>query len=59
MKEEDTTLSFFNSIINLDKVEKDGQEEFSETDEPNPKSFYAVGKLASEKYMDIFSIIKE
>lgn len=35
--------------------EKDGQEEFSETDEPNPKSFYAVGKLASEKYMDIFS----
>ena len=35
--------------------EKKGQEQFSETDEVNPKSFYAVGKLASEKYMDIFS----
>ncbi len=35
--------------------EKKGQEQFSETDEANPKSFYAVGKLASEKYMDIFS----
>lgn len=35
--------------------EKKGQEKFSETDETNPKSFYAVGKLASEKYMDIFS----
>jgi len=35
--------------------EKEGQEQFSEKDEVNPKSFYAVGKLASEKYMDIFS----
>lgn len=35
--------------------EKLGQEQFSETDETNPKSFYAVGKLASEKYMEIFS----
>ena len=35
--------------------EKENQEQFSETDEANPKSFYAVGKLASEKYMDIFS----
>ena len=25
-----------------------------ETDESSPKSFYAVGKLASEKYMDIY-----
>ena len=30
------------------------QERFSESDNPAPKSFYAVGKLASEKYMDIF-----
>ena len=35
--------------------EKEGQEQFSELDDTNPKSFYAVGKLASEKYMDIFS----
>ncbi|MDN5098608.1 NAD-dependent epimerase/dehydratase family protein [Aliarcobacter butzleri] len=35
--------------------EKEGQEQFSEYDETNPKSFYAVGKLASEKYMEIFS----
>ncbi|MDO8452958.1 MAG: NAD-dependent epimerase/dehydratase family protein [Sulfurimonas sp.] len=35
--------------------EKENQEQFSELDETNPKSFYAVGKLASEKYMDIFS----
>jgi UDP-glucose 4-epimerase len=35
--------------------EKEGQEQFGEKDEANPKSFYAVGKLASEKYMDIFS----
>ncbi|MGG7048322.1 MULTISPECIES: NAD-dependent epimerase/dehydratase family protein [unclassified Campylobacter] len=35
--------------------EQDGKERFSETDKTNPKSFYAVGKLASEKYMDIFS----
>jgi UDP-glucose 4-epimerase len=31
------------------------QEQFSERDDANPKSFYAVGKLASEKYLDIFS----
>ena len=31
------------------------QEQFSEEDDANPKSFYAVGKLASEKYLDIFS----
>ncbi len=30
------------------------KEQFSEDDATNPKSFYAVGKLASEKYMDIF-----
>lgn len=35
--------------------EQGGKEQFSEEDETNPKSFYAVGKLASEKYMDIFS----
>jgi len=35
--------------------ERDSQEQFSESDNVNPKSFYAVGKLASEKYMDIFS----
>lgn len=35
--------------------EKKGQEQFAETDDANPKSFYAVGKLASEKYMQIFS----
>ena len=35
--------------------EKENQEQFSETDETHPKSFYAVGKLASEKYMEIFS----
>ena len=35
--------------------EVDGQEQFSELDNVNPKSFYAIGKLASEKYMDIFS----
>lgn len=35
--------------------ESDGKEQFSENDEAKPKSFYAVGKLASEKYMDIFS----
>ena len=34
--------------------EKKGKEQFSETDEPNPKSFYAVGKLASEKYLKIY-----
>lgn len=34
--------------------EQEGKEQFSETDETNPKSFYAVGKLASEKYMQIF-----
>jgi UDP-glucose 4-epimerase len=35
--------------------EKDNKEQFREEDEPNPKSFYAVGKLASEKYINIFS----
>ncbi len=35
---------------------EDGKkEQFSEDNATNPKSFYAVGKLASEKYMDIFS----
>jgi len=34
--------------------EQEGKEQFSESDETNPKSFYAVGKLASEKYMQIF-----
>ena len=34
--------------------EKEGKEQFSEADETNPKSFYAVGKLASEQYMQIF-----
>lgn len=33
----------------------DSKEQFSEIDETNPKSFYAVGKLASEKYLKIFS----
>lgn len=35
--------------------EQENQEQFSEEDETNPKSFYAVGKLASEKYMKIFA----
>jgi len=35
--------------------EQENKEQFCEKDEVNPKSFYAVGKLASEKYMDIFS----
>ncbi|MEV9594169.1 NAD-dependent epimerase/dehydratase family protein [Aliarcobacter butzleri] len=35
--------------------EQSGKEQFHEEDETNPKSFYAVGKLASEKYMEIFS----
>ncbi|MDQ7060707.1 MAG: NAD-dependent epimerase/dehydratase family protein [Sulfurimonas sp.] len=35
--------------------EKESQEKFNEQDETNPKSFYAVGKLASEKYLEIFS----
>jgi len=35
--------------------EQNNQEQFSEEDEVNPKSFYSVGKLASEKYMKIFS----
>lgn len=34
--------------------EKEGKEQFSETDSPNPKSFYAVGKLASENYLKIY-----
>ena len=35
--------------------EEDGKECFSEDDNVNPKSFYAIGKLASEKYMKIFA----
>lgn len=35
--------------------EEDKKENFSEEDNINPKSFYAVGKLASEKYMKIFA----
>lgn len=35
--------------------EQKSKEQFSEMDDMNPKSFYAVGKLASEKYLDIFS----
>jgi len=35
--------------------EQEGKEQFSEEDKPGPKSFYAVGKLASEKYMEIFN----
>jgi len=34
--------------------EQDGKEQFSEEDNTNPKSFYAVGKLASESYMKIY-----
>ena len=30
------------------------QEQFSETDTPQPQSFYAVGKLASENYLKIY-----
>lgn len=35
--------------------EQPDKEQFSETDQALPKSFYAVGKLASEHYMKIFS----
>ena len=35
--------------------ERESKEHFSEEDNINPKSFYAVGKLASEKYMKIFA----
>lgn len=35
--------------------EQIGKEQFNESDKTNPKSFYSVGKLASEKYMEIFS----
>ncbi|WP_434637965.1 NAD-dependent epimerase/dehydratase family protein [Sulfurimonas sp. NW7] len=35
--------------------EQFSKEQFSEDDVENPKSFYAVGKLASEKYMKIFA----
>ena len=31
-----------------------GKEQFSETDDPIPKSFYAVGKLASEHYLKVY-----
>ena len=34
--------------------EQKGKVKFSEKDETDPKSFYAVGKLASEKYMQIY-----
>lgn len=34
--------------------EQEGKSQFSEKDVANPKSFYAVGKLASEQYMKIF-----
>jgi len=34
--------------------EQKGKEKFSETDRLNPKSFYAVGKLASENYLKIY-----
>lgn len=34
--------------------EQEGKEQFNEEDIPNPKSFYAVGKLASENYMKIY-----
>lgn len=34
--------------------EQSGKEQFSEIDDANPKSFYAVGKLASENYMKIY-----
>jgi UDP-glucose 4-epimerase len=34
--------------------EQTGKERFSELDVTNPKSFYAVGKLASEQYMKIY-----
>lgn len=35
--------------------EEIGKEQFNEEDDINPKSFYSVGKLASEKYMKIFA----
>ncbi|PHS55796.1 MAG: hypothetical protein COB17_10985 [Sulfurimonas sp.] len=35
--------------------EEKEKEQFKEKDDVNPKSFYAVGKLASEQYMEIFS----
>jgi UDP-glucose 4-epimerase len=34
--------------------EQNNKEEYSENDASSPKSFYAVGKLASEQYMKIF-----
>lgn len=34
--------------------EQNGREQFCEIDKTDPKSFYAIGKLASEKYMSIF-----
>tara|TARA_Y100000389_G_scaffold205079_1_gene262798 strand:- start:12639 stop:13577 length:939 start_codon:yes stop_codon:yes gene_type:complete len=34
--------------------EQKGKEQYSETDKTNPKSFYAVGKLASENYLKIY-----
>jgi len=35
--------------------ESEGKEKFSELDTPHPKSLYAVGKLASENYLEIFN----
>lgn len=35
--------------------EQKGKDRFSETDKSNPKSFYAVGKLASENYLKIYN----
>jgi UDP-glucose 4-epimerase len=35
--------------------EQRGKDQFSETDKLNPKSFYAVGKLASENYLKIYN----
>lgn len=35
--------------------QENDKEQFSEDDNTSPKSFYAVGKLASEEYMRIFS----
>tara|TARA_B100000989_G_scaffold299063_1_gene292762 strand:+ start:6888 stop:7826 length:939 start_codon:yes stop_codon:yes gene_type:complete len=34
--------------------EQKDKERFAEIDKPNPKSFYAVGKLASENYLKIY-----
>jgi len=36
--------------------EQENKEKYHEKDQPSPKSFYAVGKLASEKYLNIYSV---